>query len=540
MSPRPAPAPTMAYTHIVVGGGSAGCIVAARLAEKTSVLLLEAGPEGAAYPQTLSADGFKDAFSNDDLMWHRMTAPQRDCANRKLYAGTGHAMGGSGAVNGMVYTRGDRRDYDAWPLGWQWNDVRPIFSAIEQRLRPRPRPATGFAQTFINAALHAGYRRKDGMNDGDLTGVIGCNDMNYEGETRRNSYRAFIMEADLPNLTIHTGAKVQHLHFDKDKRAIALDYIYQGQMQRVAFSGELVLCAGALETPRLLLLSGIGPAEDLRNLGIPLVQDMPEIGKNLQDHPNVCMFYKADHKIDFAYPQLYAFDHARSPLHDKNRNALAPDICLVCYAAPASLKQSMLRMLPILALPGMLHQIKFLRLGLRQLVKAAFLLPQLRKFVDGVFGIVVILGKPTSRGQIRLRSADPAIPPHIDPAYYSTEQDRQVILAAIEKARSIARQPELLARQARPLSDGGKQVSDKKLWSWLTAATMTTFHFCGTCRMGDDPQSPVDPQLRLKGIANLRIADASVIPEIPVAALNAPSMMIGYRAADFILAQEAS
>ncbi|MGB1581948.1 MAG: GMC oxidoreductase, partial [Nevskiales bacterium] len=232
------------------------------------------------------------------------------------------------------------------------------------------------------------------------------------------------------------------------------------------------------------------------------------------------------------YPQLYAFDAAAGQPGD------APDTCYVCYAAPASIKQSMLRMLPVLALPGALHQIKPLRSLLRGMIHLAFSLPPLKHFVAGIFGVVVILGKPTSRGSIGLASSNPAAPARIDPAYYSTPQDRETLEAGIRKARHIVSQSALADTGVKPLSVGAKDVSGKKLWQWIHAATMTTFHFCGACRMGNDDNSPVDTELRVKGLQNVRVADASIIPETPVSALNAPSMMIGYRAADFILASQ--
>jgi choline dehydrogenase len=527
-----------AYDYVVVGGGSTGCIVAARLAAGARVLLLEAGDAATAHPETQSADSFKDAFSKDVLMWHRMSVPQADCGGRSLYVGSGRVMGGSGSVNGMVYTRGDRRDFENWPEGWRWDDIGPAFAAVEARLGVKPRPPTPFALSFIDAAVEAGLARKDGLNDGDLGGVVGANDMNYEGDTRRSSYRAFLHQQVLPGLTVRTGTAVRRILFNESKAAVAVEFAAEGAIHQAGIGRELVLCAGALETPRLLMLSGVGPAGDLERVGVRPVQDAPGVGRHLQDHPNVCMFYRARAAIDFQYPQVYGFDAARRPA-DAPRGQ-APDTCFVCYAAPASLKQSMARMVPILALPGRLYRLAFLRRMLRGMIDLAFLLPPLRRFVGQVFGIVVILGKPTSRGRITLASASPDVPARIDLGYYATPKDRETIRAGIAKARDIAACTTLRAAGARPLSAGAKSVSDKALWKWLTAATMTTFHFCGSCRMGDDADSPVDTRLRVKGLRNVRVADASVIPEIPVSALNAPAMMIGWRAADFILQGDAA
>ncbi|QHS10158.1 GMC family oxidoreductase [Sinimarinibacterium sp. NLF-5-8] len=520
-----------AFEYVVVGAGSSGCIVAARLAEQGArVLLLESGDAASAHPETLSADGFVQAFANDELMHHRMSAPQADCGARALYLGTGRGMGGSGAVNGMVYTRGDARDFEHWPEGWRWDDLAPAFAAVEAKLTVQPRAPTPFAQRWLDAAVAAGFTRQDGMNDGDLAAVVGCNTMNYREDQRRSSYRAWIHDAQLPTLTVRTGCQVQRLLIE-DGRVRALEYRAQGQNQRMAIEGEVVLCAGALETPKLLMLSGVGARAELEPLGIDLKVDAPGVGKHLHDHPNVCLFYRSREPVDFAYPQLYGFDAARAPAGSKT----APDTCYVGFAAPPTLRLSMLRMVPILALPGRLYQWRALRNFLRALVNFAFKLPPLQRFVRGIFGIVVILGKPRSRGRLRLVSADPNAAAQIDPAYYQDPVDRQILLAGIARAQSIAAQPPLQQTGAKPLSAGAKSQDQNRIWRWVQKATMTTFHFCGSCRMGDEADSPVDTRLRVKGVHNLRVADASVMPETPVSALNAPTMAIAWRAADLIL-----
>ncbi|RLT93062.1 GMC family oxidoreductase [Ketobacter sp.] len=529
---------TDAYDYIVVGGGSAGCIAAARLAQASShrVLLLEVGDPANINPETLAADGFKDAFANDRVMWDRMSTRQPECGKRSLYVGTGTGMGGSGAVNGMVYTRGDRQDFEQWPPGWQWADVAPAFAEVEALLKPRPRPASAFTDLFIRAAGKLGFKRKDGLNDGDLNGTIGYNDMNYEGAFRRHSYAAFLRNRELPNLTVLTQARCHKILFE-DKRAVGVQYERHGRVGIVRAQQEIILCAGALETPKLLMLSGIGPHWQLQQHNIPVVHRLDGIGQNLQDHPNVCLFYRARNTIDFGYPQLYGFHHVSPASHLPDTQ---PDTCFVLFSAPSALKHSMKRMLPLMLLPGVLYRQRWLRRSIRTLIEWAFLLPPLQHYVERIYGIVVILGKPLSRGSVTLASRNPEDQAQIDPAYYRHPADLQTLVAGVELAKAIAQQSEMVQWGNQGLVRAVNRQHPQQVADWIKGATMTTFHFCGTCAMGEDPDSPVDTQLRVKGVAGLRVADASVMPVIPVSALNAPSMMIGWRVVDFILKPKTS
>lgn len=521
------------YAYVVIGGGSSGCVVAAMLAQQQrgQVLLLEAGDAAEMNPVSLSADGFSHAFATDALMWDRRSVAQTHCGKRSLYLGSGKGMGGSGSVNGMVYTRGDRQDYDAWPKGWQWQDIEPAFEAVEAQLKVKPRSPTDFTETCIHAAVDAGFQHKDKLIDGELCGYLGYQTMNYDGNSRRSSYVSFIKDQAFANLTVKTRCNVRQLVFNQDKRISAVIYREDGKDRMVKVLNEVVLCAGALETPKLLMLSGIGPQQELAKHNIEVVSAQEEVGKNLHDHPNVCLFYKGRKRPDSRYPQLYGFNRVNQQSSLKDNQA---DTCFVFYSAPASLQQSMQRMLPAVLLPVVLYQHESLRKFLRGCVDLAFRLPLLKRFLSHLYGVVVILGKPVSRGELRLASADPDESALISPNYYQDPQDMRTMLDGVAMAKQIANQSALASWGNVKLAGAARTENEEKIRRWIQSATMTTFHYCGTCRMGDDESAPVDSMLRLRGVQGVRIADASVIPETPVSALNAPSMMIGYRAAQLI------
>jgi choline dehydrogenase len=520
-----------AYDYVIVGGGSAGCIVAAELARNARVLLLESGPPAEAHPETLSAAGYKDAFINDAVMGERFTVRQTGAAKQRVFAGTGTVMGGSGSVNGMVYTRGSRLDYAEWPEGWRWDDLQPDFLALEKVLRPNRRPATAWTEACIAAATANGFARKEDLNDGDLSNVIGYEWMSYENEDRRSSYVSFIKDAGAqPNLTIITGARVQRLVFDADKRVTAVEYEHDGARASAQVKREVVLSAGALESAKLLMLSGVGPAAHLRELGIDVVADRPSVGAGLHDHPNVPVFFKADRDIDCYFPQLYSFFRT-------NPESALPreqsDTCYVFWPAPSAMRQMTQRMLPPMVVPQLFYGPRSRGL-VRSLVGAAFKIRAVQRFTDRLFGIILILGKPKSRGTLRLSSTDAAKQAVIDPAYYSDPEDLETMVRGVRIARSIGNSAGLLEWGARELRPGKRTRSDRAIARYVRKNTITTYHFAGTCAMGTHDDAAVDTQLRVRGVRGVRVADASAIPVTPVSALNAPSMLIGYRCARMI------
>lgn len=522
------------HDYVVVGGGSAGCVVAGELARRNlgSVLLLEHGERAERHPETLRVDGYRHAFINDSLMFERHTVPQTGCDGRRIFVGSGRGLGGSGSINAMVYLRGAREDFAQWGVdSWRWEALLDDYLQLERRLVIERRAPTAFTEACIDAAGEAGFRRSADLNDGRLDGAIGYEWMNFRGDRRRSSYVAFL-EPQLARdaLSLETEARASRVLF-RDGRAIGVEYHRAGEARRARARREVVLCAGALETPRLLLASGVGPRQQLQRLGIRCVADIGAVGENLQDHPNVTLFFKACREIDCYYPQLYSFHRANV---GSDLVPSQPDTCYVFYPARSSLREGMMRLLPSMVLPDALREHQHARRAVQSSVALAFRSAWLRRLVSKIYGIVVILGKPRSRGSVRIASPSADRPALVDPAYYTAREDMETMVRAVGLARRIASGRGLSQLGNREIFPGPMARSPRRLEAFIRANTITTYHYGGSCRMGEDPGSVVDPRLRVRGVRGLRIADASIMPVVPVSALNAPSMLIGWRAAGFV------
>ena len=453
---------TESYDYIVVGAGSSGCVVAAELAKDPAlrVLLLECGPDAEEHPEVLDADGYKYAFANDAVIWDRFSQKQPSVGKQRLFHGSGRGLGGSGSVNGMVYTRGAREDWDEWPEGWRWDEIESDFGELEATLRPHRREPTRFNEACIAAAETEGFTRSADLNNGDMTWKIGYEWMNYEGDRRRSSYVAFIRDAPRrDNLEIQTGARVHRVLLARDGRdgngalsATGVRVERAGEVHDVAAAREVILCAGALETPKLLMLSGIGPRARLDAVGVECQLDAPEIGRNFQDHPNVTLFYRGKEEIDSFYPQLYSFCRANPNSH---LPASQSDTCLVYWPARSAMKEAAQRMLPGKALPPALFNTPA-KGALRAMVRGAFALGAVERAVEKLFGIVVILGKPKSRGELWLASDDPHANAILDPRWFTDDEDMETMLKGIDLAGRIASADPLAERGASPLMPGKK------------------------------------------------------------------------------------
>jgi choline dehydrogenase len=523
------------YEYIVVGAGSAGCVIAGRLAEAGArVLLLEAGGRALNPWLHIPAGFYRTAF-NPAFSWDYRTEPIPEMNGIRMPWPRGKVVGGSSAINGLIYTRGHPQDYDDWAKqgndGWAFNDLLPHFLKSERQ----ERGANAFHGTngpigisdlkydnplqdaFIRAAEEAGISRLDDFNAGALEGV-GRYQLTINGRFRSSAAKFLKVGKKNRKLEVRTRALVQKIVFD-GRRAHSVEYQHAGGRQVATARREIILSAGAVNSPQLLQLSGIGPSGLLKNLGVPVIRDLPGVGENLQDHITGKVIHRshvADTLNDIQHSYWLQAAHLA-------RYVLAGRGALMVGAGPLGL---FARSSPDLNAPDL--QFFFLagssdRSG-----------GKLHSFPGCT--IAFYQCKPDSRGWVRARSADAGIAPEIQPNYLSVETDRRAIVEGFKLARRI-----FAAKAIDPLLDGeempGKEVTDDdQILSFLRQRSVTGYHASGTCRMGQGKDAVVDAGLKVHGIGGLRVADASIMPRIVSANTNAAALVIGEKAASLILA----
>ncbi len=543
------------YDYIVVGAGSAGCAVAARLAEDPSVTvaLLEAGPHdhhmSVWVPIGLASTVQKAGPRN----YAYLTERQPGLNERPSFQPRGRGLGGSSSINGMVYIRGHRNDYDEWAAlgctGWGYDDVLPYFrrSECNQRHAGRTddpwhggdgplhvsdlRTPNPFSHRFVNAALQAGLPLNTDFNGAEQEGAGLYQVTQFNGE-RWNAARAYLhngnaKDPDLnggrPNLHVLPDTQVLRLVIE-NQRARGVSVVRAGVEQTLRARREVVLSCGAFNSPQLLMASGIGAAGHLRSHGIEVVQDLPGVGENLQDHLDVIVNKQVKSNDLYGYSAggflrlasgMWRYRRDRSGMVSSN------------FAEAGAFVKSR----PDLAIPDVQLAFVLALLGNRNVAKR-------RKLGHGYSCHAYIL-RPQSRGHVRLRSADMRDAPSIDPRFLSAEADMEALVAGVRIVRRIFAQPALAEAGGKELltDDFGPDDSNEEaIRAFVRSHADSVFHPVGTCKMGIDAMAVVDPSLRVRGIEGLRVADASIMPTLIGGNTNAPAIMIGEKAADLIRA----
>ncbi len=536
------------WDYVIVGAGSAGCVIANRLSADPdcSVLLIEAGGRDRnplfRLPMLMGR-----LFHSGIYNWRYHTEPVPALDGRSLYWPRGKVLGGSSTINGMVYVRGNRHDYDRWAQmglsGWSYDEVLPAFLRSEAHVQRadayhngtgeltvcRARGTNPLYDLFIEAGRQAGHPVNDDFNGAEQEGC-GRYDFTIRRGKRWSTSFAFLRPVRRRrNLSVATDTLTRRVLVENG-RATGVEIARDGRLLRVHAAREVILCGGTVNSPQILMLSGIGPPEELARHGIEVVHDLPGVGRNLQDHVDCVLSFECRKPVTL-YRHLradrLALSVARGMVFGEGVMTTFP------YEAGAFLKTR-----PDLIAPDV--QLHFMP-ALEKTANLHFPNPFRRAAaVEAVHGLAIRVGPlvAESRGTITLRSADPAEPPRIQPNYLERDADRKTMIAGVRIVRDIMGQPALAAYRGRELAPGEDVRTDEVIAAWLRSAAMTTFHPVGTCKMGIDPMAVVDARLKVHGIEGLRIADASVMPVITSGNTNAPAIMIGEKAAEFLRGEQ--
>ncbi len=526
------------FDYVIVGGGSAGCVVASRLSEDPSVTvcLLEAGGDGRNL-LIRAPLAFTVAMPRGINSWHYQTVPQPGFHGRRGFQPRGKALGGSSTINAMIYARGHPSDYDGWAAlgnpGWAYEDVLPYFRKSEANEIHRDSPFHGvdgplnvtnlgspspLNDVFLDACQAHGIPFNPDLNGAEHHGCYHVQVTQKDGE-RHSVAAAFIHpNLDRPNLEVKTGAHTTKVRFDQ-RRATSVEYQRDGQTRIVAARREIVMSAGAFGTPQILMASGVGPGAHLQELGISPVVDVPGMGQNLQDHISALLVYRArtnQHTIGVS--GIGAARMLQAMWQWRRHRAGLVTSCIAesgaYYRTSPDVEVSDMEMELIVGI-GEDHGRK-LRLG------------------HG-YSAHLLLARPRSVGEVRLASPDTHVPPLIDPRYFSHPYDMETLVKGTQIALDIMNSSPFEPYRGEMLIHYDRD-DPRQIESTLRAHADTEYHVCGTAKMGpaDDPMAVVDAQLKVRGIDGLRIADASVMPSVTSNNINAPVIMIGEKCADMI------
>jgi choline dehydrogenase-like flavoprotein len=520
------------YDYVIVGAGSAGCVLANRLSEDPAVrvLLIEAGKRD-RHPNIKIPAAFAKQFQTK-LDWDLATEPEPHCDGRSLYVPRGKGLGGSSSMNAMLYVRGNPLDYDSWAAagakGWGWDDVRPYFLKAEDNQRGdsehhatggplrvederSPRPLTG---RFLAACEEAGVPRIDDYNGPEQDGAS-LAQVTQRGGRRWSAADAYLRPAQKrPNLEVVTGALVSGVEITNGT-ATGVRYSRRRGGERVARAErEVILAAGAIGSPQLLLLSGIGPAAQLREAGVPVVHDLPGVGENLQDHPYVACVWDV--------PGGGSLADAEKP------KALLEYLLRRTGPLSSSVAEAFafVRSRPGLPAPDL--QFHF--------APAYFVDNGFEEYDGHAITMGPVLVKPQARGWVRLRSADPGAKPRILTNSLSDDGDLAALVAGVRLSREIAAAGPFAEVLGRELFPGAEADTDEAIAADVRRRAELLYHPVGTCRIGTGPDTVVSPTLQVHGLERLRVVDASVMPLVPGGNTNAPTIMIAEKAADLIRA----
>ena len=527
----------MEFDYVIVGAGSAGCVMANRLSAdgRHSVALLEAGGRD-TNPWIHIPVGYFKTMGNPGTDWCYRTEPDPGLNGRSIMWPRGKVLGGSSSINGLLYVRGQPQDYDHWRqlgnVGWGWDDVLPLFKRSESygdgdvALRGRDGPLSvsdsavqrEIVDRWVEAAVNAGYPANPDYNGATQEGV-GHFQLTLRNGRRCSSAVAYLKPAmRRANLSVLTECLVQALDFD-ERRVTGVKVRHKGRAMTIRAGREVVLAAGAVASPQILMVSGIGAADEIRAHGIKVVADLPGVGKNLQDHLQARPVYRT------------SLSTINTEINNFAKQCLIALRYAVTRSGPmtmaASLGTAFLKTRPELATPDIQFHI--------QPFSASDRINQPHGF--NAFTASVLQLRPESRGEIRLRSADMRDHPEIYPNYLATRTDQDTIVEGICVARRIARQSplaEVITGEYLPGANVAEEDYEAVL-DWARNTSTTIYHPTGTCKMGSDPMAVIDSRLRVLGIGGLRVADASIMPNIVSGNTNAPTIMIGEKASDMVL-----